>query len=86
MNSINDGFEHGKPLGRQADAGSDDDTIIGLQSQQTLDCRTSVFIRPDEANLALPSTFSELLQRNRSAGVNLLGVHAGWQSRIGIVK
>ena len=65
MNSINDGFEHGKPLGRQADAGSDDDTIIGLRSQQTLDCRTSAFIRPDEANLALPSTFRELLQRNR---------------------
>src|SRR6266436_553533 len=41
------------------------------------------FIRPDVTDVGFPSAVSELLQRNRHAGANLLRGNGGWQSRIG---
>jgi len=40
------------------------------------------FVRPDQAEVALPSMFSELLHRYRDAGVNLLSGHTWWKSRV----
>ena len=82
MNSVVDGFESCKASGRQAHAGSDDHTIVVRRTQLTLHGRLSGFIRPDQTDVGLPSAFGELLHRNRDAGVDLLGGHTWWQSRV----
>ena len=60
MNSVNNGFEYRKAPWRQADAGSNYNTIISLRSQLTHHGRPSSFIRPDEADVALPPMLGEL--------------------------
>jgi hypothetical protein len=47
-----------------------------------LRCWAGGFIRPDQTDVSLPTAFSELLQRNRYAGVNLLNGHTWRQSRV----
>jgi len=81
-NGVDDSFEYCKVPGRQADAGSDYNTVVARRTELTLYCRSSGFIRPDETNVGLPSTLSELLPRNRDAGVNLFNGHAWWQSGV----
>jgi hypothetical protein len=83
MNSVDDGFEYFEAPGREADARSDYNTIVARRSQLTLDCRPRGSIRPDEANVGLPSTRSELLERDCNAGANLLRSHTWRQRGIG---
>jgi hypothetical protein len=47
-----------------------------------LHCRSGGFVRADETNVGLPSAISELLQRNRDAGVHLLNRHTWRQCRV----
>ena len=68
-NSVDDHFEQCKIAGRQAHAGSDDHTIVVRRTELTLHGRSGGFVRADKTNVGLPSAFSELLQRNRDAGV-----------------
>jgi len=75
MNSVDDGFEYCEAPGRQADARSDYNTIVARRSWLTLDRRPGGSIRPDEANVGLPSMLSELLERDGNARANLLSSH-----------
>jgi hypothetical protein len=83
MNSVDDSFEYCEAPGRQADARSDYNTIVARRSQLTRDCRPGGFIRSDEANVGLPSTRNELLERDCNAGANLLSSHTWRQRGIG---
>ena len=83
VNSVNHSLEYCEAPRREADAGSDYNTIISLRSQLTLHRWTSGLIRRDKANVSLPATFRELLHRRRNASANLLSGRTRRQSRVG---
>src|ERR1700756_3585232 len=75
VNRVDDCLEEREPTGRQANAGSNNHAVIASRPQLTLHSWSGSFIRPDKAEVYLPSPLSHLLQRNRNTGVDLLGVH-----------
>src|SRR5262245_5431019 len=82
MDSVDDGFEDSETPWGQANASTDDDTVIGVRRQQTLHGRPGGLIRPNETHVAFPPPRGELLESNFNSGVNLLNAHAWRQSGV----
>ncbi len=70
--SVDDDFQQCKVARGQAHAGSDDNTIVVRRRQMMLHCGSGGLVRAEKNRVGLPSAVSELLERNRNAGVNLL--------------
>jgi hypothetical protein len=76
MDRINNRLKICKALRRQADTSADYNTGIVCRSQVTFHRLSSRSIRPNPADIGLPSSSRHLLKCKRHTGAYLLSAHA----------
>ncbi len=85
VDGVDDGLEEREGARWQADAGSDDDAVVGFRRELALDHGYGGLVGWEEAGFAIPASVGELFEGEGDARLDLFGGHAGGQGGVGEV-